>query len=77
MNNKRVNKIVALIGSQPVFPFEVRDIEEDLPLILAYYGIGDELSLPEEFAVQEALIAMASPPSADATIVVETSEAPP
>lgn len=76
MNQKRMKEIVALIGSQPVFPFEVRDVEEDLPVILAFFGIFDELLMQEEFEIQEALVAMACEPEADTTIAGHVSAAP-
>ena len=57
MNAQRTQEILALIKVQPEFPFDVMDIEEDLHVILAHFGILDDYSLEEEFVIKEALLA--------------------
>lgn len=59
MNQARINEIIALIKSQPEFPFDAMDVEEDLHLILAHYGVTDDYSIRDEMVLKEALLAFA------------------
>ncbi|MBI4324388.1 MAG: hypothetical protein HY674_03915 [Chloroflexi bacterium] len=60
MNSQRIQKIIALIKGPLEFSFDVMDIEEDLHVILAYYGIHDDYSLAQEFVIKRALLPLVS-----------------
>ncbi|MBI4659757.1 MAG: hypothetical protein HY735_13030 [Verrucomicrobia bacterium] len=59
MNKKRIKETILRIYTQPCFPFTVFDVEEDLQVILAHYGVREEFGLDEEFALKKALLPLA------------------
>ena len=54
-----MREIIALIREESRFRFDVMDVEENLHLILARYGISDEYSIAEEFLLKEGLLPLA------------------
>lgn len=60
MNRHKLNYAVEYIKTQATFPFDVLDVEEDVSVVLAYFGLYPELDDEERQELRRDLLPLAS-----------------
>ena len=59
MNNAKLHGIVEYIKAKGEFPFDVEDVEEDLPSVLGFFDVFEVLTNEETCVLKEDLMNLA------------------
>ena len=59
MNRYKLHMVVEYIRTQPEFPFDVYDVEDDVQQVLAYFGLHPQLDDEERNELKRDLLELA------------------